>query len=110
MNPAKPGESNTRMIVMGKRPLVECFSLLGFETWTDADEEDLQQVLSDLLESDQKAFLLLESYLSRSTLSILAYVRTHGGRIVVSEIPSLDQTQTFTPHVEEWIKRFGIGD
>ncbi len=91
------------MIAMGTRPLMEGFALLGFETWPDADTEDLKTVLSELVQSREKALLLLETYLSRSKCSLLADIRIHGGDIIVTEVPALNAAQQYHPFVEDLV-------
>ena len=91
------------MIAMGTRPLMEGFSLLGFETWPDADIEELKKVLTELIQSRQKALLLLETYLSRSQCTLLADIRKHGGNIIVTEVPAINAAQQYHPFVEDLI-------
>lgn len=91
------------MIAMGTRPLMEGFALLGFETWPDADTEDLKKVLAELVQSREKALLLLETYLSRSQCSLLADIRIHGGDIIVTEVPALNAAQQYHPFVEDLV-------
>jgi len=96
-------ESKTRMIAMGNRPLMEGFSLLGFETWPNASSEDLDKLLIELLKADQKALLLLETHLSQSQSSVLSKVRTHGGKVLVTEIPAINAAHEFHPFVEDLV-------
>jgi len=93
----------TRLIAMGSRPLMEGFALLGFETFPNATLEDLEQTLSDLSQSGEKALLLLETYLSQSNISLLADVREHGGFIIVTEIPAINASQDYHPFVEDLV-------
>jgi len=96
-------DSDTRMVAMGSRPLMEGFSLLGFEIWPNASVEDLDRVLTEIIDADQKALILLETYLSRSPLSKLSYVRTNGGRIIVTEVPALNASDQYHPYVEDLV-------
>jgi len=96
-------ENETRMIAMGDRPLMEGFALLGFETWPNASSEDLDTLLLELLKSGQKAVLLLETHLSQSQSSILSKVRTHGGKILVTEVPAINASDKFHPFVEDLV-------
>ena len=93
----------TRMIAMGGRPLMEGFSLLGFETWPDADKDDLEKLLLELVKSRQKALLLLETYLSCSQIQLLADVRLHGGNIIVTEVPAINAAGDYQPFVEDFV-------
>ncbi len=96
-------KSETRMIAMGGRPLMEGFAILGFETWPNASIEDLDKLLLQLIQSGHKAFLLLETYLSQSQSSILTKVRTHGGKIIVTELPAINDAHNFHPFVEDLV-------
>lgn len=96
-------DSDTRMIAMGERPLMEGLSLLGFETWPNATEEDLDGVLTELIENEQKALILLETYLSKSELPILNHTRMHGGYIIITEIPALNSADNYHPFIEELV-------
>ncbi|RKZ99231.1 MAG: hypothetical protein DRQ43_00180 [Gammaproteobacteria bacterium] len=93
----------TRMIAMGTRPLMEGFALLGFEIWPDADTEDLKNLLSELIQNQQKTLLLLETYLSRSSCPLLADVRIHGGQIIVTEVPAINAAHNYHPFVEDLV-------
>jgi len=95
----------TRLIAMGKRPLMEGLSLLGFETWPDATSQDLEQLLLELVQSREAALVLLESYLSQAQIAILNDVRIHGGKIIVTEIPAINMAQQYHPFVEEWVTK-----
>jgi len=96
-------EAETRMIAMGSRPLMEGFALLGFETWPNATTEELESLLLELLKSGQKALLLLETQLSQSKSSILSNVRTHGGKIIITEVPEINASHEFHPFVEDLV-------
>ncbi|MFK5894633.1 MAG: hypothetical protein QM504_15545 [Pseudomonadota bacterium] len=93
----------TRMIAMGDRPLMEGFALLGFETWPNATTEELENLLFELLQSGQKALLLLETYLSQSQTPLLKEVRIHGGKIIVTEVPPINACEDFHPFVEDLV-------
>ena len=93
------------MIAMGGRPLMEGFALLGFETWPDADTEDMKKLLLELLTSRQKALVLLETYLSQAPCPLLADTRVHGGNIIVTEVPPLDASQEYHPYVEKLVTK-----
>ncbi len=95
----------TRMIAMGGRPLMEGFALLGFETWPDADTEDMKKILLELLTSRQKALVLLETYLSQAPCPILADIRIHGGNIIVTEVPSINASYEYHPYVEQLVTK-----
>ena len=93
----------TRMIAMGSAALTQGFAMIGVETWADATEVQLDEVLSSLLQTNQNALVLLEPYLARCSCSSLSKVRNEGGRIVVTEIPPLEMPEDYHPEVEDLV-------
>jgi len=96
-------KSNERLIAMGQGPVMEGFALLGFETFADPDIEDLQNLLNDLMIQEEKAFILLESYLSASGLKLLQEVRDTATDIIIAEIPAINHYEDYHPYVEQLI-------
>lgn len=92
-----------RLIAMGDEALVQGFALIGFETWPDADPDELDDLLGELMQMRQQALVLLQSRLMRSGMPNLQRVLDEGGRIVIAEIPSLEQADGFRPSVEEML-------
>ncbi len=92
-----------RLIAMGDEALVQGFALIGFETWPDADAGELDELLGELIQMRQQALVLLQSRLMRSGMPNLQRVLDEGGRIVIAEIPSLEQADGFRPSVEEML-------
>lgn len=95
--------SGTRLIALGSAALTEGFSLIGFETWPDASEEDLDELLNEILDHNQKALIFLEPYLARCDCNSLRKVQTEGGNILVTEIPSLNSPGNYRPQVEDLV-------
>ena len=79
----------TRMIFIGSLALSDGFRLIGFETLTDPQVDQLDQLISELLEQRANAFLVIEQSVSGLGSKMLEQVRREGGRIVLSEVPSL---------------------
>ncbi|MDX1344693.1 MAG: V-type ATP synthase subunit F [Sedimenticolaceae bacterium] len=92
-----------RLIAMGDEALVQGFALIGFETWPDADAGELDELLGELMQMRQQALVLLQSRLMRSGMPNLQRVLDEGGRVVIAEIPSLEQADGFRPSVEEML-------
>ena len=90
-----------RLIAMGGAALMQGFALIGFETWPDADEKDLESVLTELLRERQRALVRLEPRLARCDCAPLRMVMNEGGRIVVTEIPPLEAPADYRPVVDE---------
>lgn len=102
-----------RLIMMGHQVLAEGFALLGFETFPEATLDDVEQVLSSLLKSKEKAFVLLETHLTYQTstsgehqpLPALSQARREAARIVIAEIPPLQTPETYHPTIETLVSR-----
>lgn len=100
---SEPSETRTRIVAMGAAALVEGFALIGFETWPDATEDDLETLLLEFTQRRQRALVLLEPKLARCKCAALAKVRAEGGRIVVTEVPPLHAPGEYHPSVEDLV-------
>ena len=94
------GGADTHLIAMGSAELMLGFRLIGFETYPDASEDEVEQVLQGLVQQKAKALVLLEPELAHSGAPSLDLVRREGGRIVVTEVPALRTPQDYHPEVE----------
>ena len=94
----------TRLIMMGDSALCAGFQLIGFETWPEASEETLDEVLRELLDDQQTALVLLEPRLARCDCSALRQLQHQGCRVVITEIPPLNAPGDYRPQVEELVK------
>jgi len=90
----------TRMLFLGSAALTDGFQLIGFETWPDATPDQLDQVLESLVEGQQNAFVIIDHDLARQECRMLDRVRREGGRIVITEIPPLNDPENFTGIIE----------
>jgi vacuolar-type H+-ATPase subunit F/Vma7 len=79
----------TRMLFIGSLALSDGFRLIGFETLTDPSVSQLDRLISELLEQRANAFLVIEQTVNELGSKMLEQVRREGGRIVLSEVPSL---------------------
>jgi hypothetical protein len=77
------------MIFIGSLALSDGFRLIGFETLTDPDVNRLDRLIGELLEQRANAFLVIEQAVNDLGSKMLEQVRREGGRIVLSEVPSL---------------------
>lgn len=96
--------ADTRLIIMGGAELTLGFRLIGFETYPDATNDDVEDVLHQLITQQQKALVLLEPELARSGAKSLDIVRSEGGRIVVTEVPALSAPEDYHPEVEDVVR------
>lgn len=92
------------MIALGSSALMEGFALIGFETMPDANADDLEAVLAELVTSRQRAMLIVERYLARGDGRWLNQVRNEGGRIVIAEVPELHAPDNYHPPVETLVE------
>ncbi len=96
-------KAQTRLIMMGSAALTAGFSLIGFETWPDATDEQLEQLLIELQQRGDTALIFLEPALANCDCSILQDIQKQGGHIVVTEIPPLDAPGDYRPQVEDLV-------
>jgi vacuolar-type H+-ATPase subunit F/Vma7 len=94
-----------RVIALGGAALMQGFSLLGAETFKDATKDDVEQVLAELVRSQDQALVFVENTLVTASGHYLDRVRREGGRIIVSEIPPLDAPADYRPPVEALVVR-----
>ena len=90
-----------RLVVMGSAGLTEGFSLIGAQTYPDADDATVEQVLAQLVLEEAEALVLLEGRLAHGGGEWLGRLRNEGGRIVVTELPPLAAPQDYAPAVDE---------
>lgn len=85
------GDNATRMLFLGDAALTDGFQLIGFETWADPSVAELDRVLAELVEQKTNAFVILDSRLAQQNSPMLRRVRAEGGRIIVTEVPQLNE-------------------
>lgn len=88
MSPNYPAKQ-TRLIFIGSQALTDGFRLIGFETLTDPDVTLIDRLVSGLLEQRENAFVVIEQSINELESRMLQLVRSEGGRIILSEVPSL---------------------
>ena len=103
-NPATP-DKQTRLIFIGGSALTDGFRLVGFETLTDPEITLVDQLINTLLETRQNAFIVIEQSSEVMESKMLQQVRSEGGRIVVSEVPSLQDSTCFHCELDKEIER-----
>lgn len=97
-------DGTTRLIMMGDKALCAGFDLIGFETWPEASEEQLEEVLGEVSEKNQTALVFLEPRLARCRCHALQRLQHQGGRVIITEIPPLSAPGDYRPQVEELIR------
>ncbi|MES9834438.1 MAG: V-type ATP synthase subunit F [Candidatus Thiodiazotropha sp. LLP2] len=98
-----------RNIFVGGHALTDGFRLIGFETLTDPDSSQLEKLLSSLLKEKQRALLIIEQSVNLLDSKLLQQIRNEGGRIVLSEIPSLHNPDHFQSDLDETLKQLTGG-
>ncbi|MCK5524220.1 MAG: V-type ATP synthase subunit F [Thiomargarita sp.] len=94
-----------KLIFMGSNALADGFALLGFETFPDATTENVESVLSELLQNKENALVFLEDKLTRQPGPSFLRARRESGRIIITEIPPLNAPDKYRPSVEELVAR-----
>jgi vacuolar-type H+-ATPase subunit F/Vma7 len=95
---------SARLVVLGSAGLAGGFSLIGAEVHADADQATVETVLEQLARSGDEALVLLETHLAHSGGHWLNRLRNEGGRIVITELPSLPAPQDYAPAVDEVVR------
>ncbi len=95
---------STRMIFMGDPALTDGFKLIGFETWSNPSTEELNWVLEDLVQSQQKAFVIVDRQLVERNSPMLRRLRLEGGRVVITQIPPLNDPDCFNCEIDDQVK------
>jgi vacuolar-type H+-ATPase subunit F/Vma7 len=98
-----------RNIFVGGHALTDGFRLIGFETLTEPDTAQLDELLSNLLQEKQRALLIIEQSVNRLDSKLLQQIRSEGGRIVLSEVPSLHTPENFQSDLDETLKQLTGG-
>lgn len=79
----------TRQLFLGDATLATGFRLAGFEVFPDARAQDLDRVLQALQNTRTPAFVVIDQVLAASDSRRLQDVRNEGGRILLTQVPSL---------------------
>ncbi|MCG7958430.1 MAG: hypothetical protein JAY69_05110, partial [Candidatus Thiodiazotropha taylori] len=64
---------------------------------------------SGLLQQKQRALLIIEQSVNRLESKLLQQIRNEGGRIVLSEVPSLHDSDNFQSELDETLKQLTGG-
>ena len=100
---------SVRKIFVGSHALTDGFRLIGFETFTEPSPGELDELLSGLLKEKQRALLIIEQSINRIGSKLLEQIRLEGGRIVLSEVPSLHDPDNFQSDLDQELKKLTGG-
>jgi vacuolar-type H+-ATPase subunit F/Vma7 len=106
---SESSSQNVRNIFVGSHTLGDGFRLIGFETLTDPDSAALEALLSSLIQQNQRALLIIEQSVNQLDSKLLQQIRSEGGRIVLSEVPSLHESDNFQSELDETLKQLTGG-
>jgi len=82
-----------RIIAVGSQPLMDGFALLGIETHVDLDSTALEALLVSIVSSQQRTLIYLQQDMLDHDIPILNQIRSEGGSILISEVPSLHEPE-----------------
>jgi vacuolar-type H+-ATPase subunit F/Vma7 len=95
--------ATARMLFFGEAALTEGFSLIGFETFPDATVEQLDRVLTELIQGRKTALVFIDQRIAKLESRMLPRVRKEGGRILVTEVPSLGRPDQFHSNIDDQV-------
>ncbi|MES9946702.1 MAG: V-type ATP synthase subunit F [Candidatus Thiodiazotropha sp.] len=98
-----------RKIFVGSHALTDGFRLIGFETLTEPDSGEMDELLSQLLQERERALLIIEQSMNQLGSKLLDQIRSEGGRIVLSEVPSLHDPEEFHSDLDGQLKKLTGG-
>ncbi|MCB1773404.1 MAG: ATPase [Gammaproteobacteria bacterium] len=95
----------TRQIFVGDAALATGFRLAGFEVVADAGVAQLDEILEELRNTRAHAFVVIDQQLAESDSQRLAEVRREGGRILLTQVPSLTEPDKMHSSVDNHIQQ-----
>ncbi|TGO03606.1 hypothetical protein PN36_02910 [Candidatus Thiomargarita nelsonii] len=94
-----------KLIFMGSQALADGFTLLGFETFSNATTETVESELSKLIKSKERALVFIEDSLTRQPGPSFLRARTEVAEIIITEIPPLNAPNNYHSSVEKLVAR-----
>ena len=82
---------HTRMIAIGSMAVVTGFSLIGFESIADPEPDEVRQLLEQLDQTHERAFLFIEQYLASQLEDVIHPLQQEGGDILIFEVPAIHE-------------------
>lgn len=95
----------TRQVFLGNASLATGFRLAGFEVYPNADAAELDRLLDSLRASRTPALVVIDQELAESDSQRLEWVRREGGRILLTQVPSLTQPEQMRSSVDDRIEQ-----
>lgn len=95
----------TRQLFLGEANLATGFRLAGFEVFPDADIDQLESVLEQLMNARTPAFVVIDQGLADADSKRLERVRSEGGRILVTQVPALTRPDHMRSAIDDHIQQ-----
>ncbi len=95
---------HTRMIFMGEASLTDGFRLIGFETYADPPNDDVERLVRELLARRDNALLVIDQRLADADIPAIRRVRNEGGHIVVTTVPPLNRPDDLRSLIDDRLK------
>jgi vacuolar-type H+-ATPase subunit F/Vma7 len=95
----------TRQVFLGEAALATGFRLAGFEVHPDAGIEELESMLDQLRATRTPAFVVIDQRLAETPSRRLDEVRAEGGRILITQVPSLTEPDAMRSSVDDRINQ-----
>ena len=95
----------TRQVFLGAASLATGFRLAGFEVYPDADASQLDRLLDELRASRTPALVVIDQDLAESDSQRLEWVRSEGGRILLTQVPPLNRPDDMRSSVDDRIEQ-----
>ena len=99
-----PGLAPARLIALGSAALTEGFALVGFEAHADPAPAAIEKLMQELQRNQQAALIVIEQSLARNPGRFLQRALREGGRIVITEIPEIHLSGSYSSRVESIIQ------
>ena len=97
------GFNRARLLFFGEKALTEGFGLIGFETFPDATADQLDRVLTELIQGRRTALVFIDQRVARLQSRMLPRVRKEGGRILITEVPSLRSPDDYHTDIDNQV-------
>ena len=94
-----------KIIAVGDSALMDGFALLGIKTYADESVDVINAMLKELDRDHETALVFIQQDPGNVRIPMLQQLRNQGGRILICEIPALQEVHNYQPEVEKLISR-----
>jgi vacuolar-type H+-ATPase subunit F/Vma7 len=89
------------MLFLGDDSLADGFRLIGFETLSNPQPDEVDRLFRDLRKNRERAFVITDDRIMQADIAGLKQVRAEGGSIVVVSIPQLKDPPRLSSEVAD---------